>query len=319
MKGMKKQRVDWTEQETQQFEAYLKEEHDKDPDAPITNLMAQAMQRIPADRRRSVVTSKFAVEVRAFLQNGTLLPNRERSNNPKAAKQAVQTTTADRVGDEAKKPSPVVITRMNAHAPTLQPKPVPAAQEPQQVTAVAPLLETVEGMLDVAEDRAVDFLVSVVDRVLRHPAVVGALHGLVRGAFEKDAQTAVDKTTATWTDKGPSARLPRVLVAGITPKDTIFRDKVVEQYKESLTLRFWDEQSQSRGHLKQLIHGSSKVIILTSRVSHGAFQTIKSRVKTPPIFVDGGNEAAARVLEELAKQSIIQQTQEAHGNGGASP
>lgn len=285
-----KKRVDWTEAETREFETQVVQV--KDVVQGFTNITLAALLRMPEGRRRSP-TPKLVSEVGQFLRNGTPIPQGKRVGG-----------RPPRVGAEAKQPSPPIISRPNGaashaelHPPQKEPAPPPAAPT-----------TTVDGILDAAEDKAVDLIVNVIDRVLRHPAVVGALHGLVRSAFEKDAQTAVDKTTAGWTQQGPTARLPRVLVAGIRPQDTAFRDSLLQQYGMSLSLRFWDEQSQSKGHLKQMLYGSSDVIILTTRLSHPAFQMIKSRMRNnkAPIYVNTNMEATA-ALEQLAKQSVIQQ------------
>lgn len=293
-----KPRVDWDAKETRQYEGFLRQEFERTPDDTMGNIASRAMLHMPADRRRAV-HSKVVKESGALLRDGVpMTPSNKGPSNRKRV-----------VGDDAKAPSAPIITRPNG-ATEPAPTPAPRSLDATTAPATAQFATQVDTFLDTVEDKAVDLLVNVLDRVLRHPAVVGALHALVRSAFEKDAEQAVDKTTAAWPERGPSARLPRVLIAGVTPKDTTLREQLTQQYSLSLALRFWDEQSQSKGQLKQMLHGSADVIVLTERVSHASFQIIKARTRKPPIYVSGADLTTQVVdqLERMAKQSVINET-----------
>jgi hypothetical protein len=159
-------------------------------------------------------------------------------------------------------------------------------------------------LTDRLEDAAVDLFVSIVDRALTHPAVIKSVHALVQSAFAKEVQTTLDKT-APWPEKTILSRLPRVLVVGLRQPE---QERATELYKQTLALRFWDEQQQSKGMLKQLVHGSQDIVVLPARIGHAAMQLIKARAKRTPIYINGyGSEAMAK-LEELAKAAIVDST-----------
>jgi hypothetical protein len=156
-------------------------------------------------------------------------------------------------------------------------------------------------LTDRLEDAAVDLFVSIIDRTLTHPAVIKSVHALVQSAFAKEVQTTLDKT-APWPERTILSRLPRVLVVGLRPQE---QERATEQYGQTLALRFWDEKQQSKGMLKQLVHGSQDIVVLPARIGHAAMQLIKARAKRTPVYVNGyGSEAMAR-LEELAKAAIV--------------